>query len=77
MVTDQTLRTKGLGSRLREADLTFLVMSSAVSARPPPPELGSVSSPPGVHLRAWNHSGSQYGARVEARKGELGRCAGC
>jgi hypothetical protein len=48
MVTDQTLRTKGLGN-LREANLRFLAMSSAVSARPPPPELGSVSSPLAVH----------------------------
>jgi hypothetical protein len=34
MVTDQTLRTKGLGSRLREADLRFLAMSNAVSGTP-------------------------------------------
>jgi len=38
MVTDQTLRTRGLGNRLREADLSFLAMSIALSARPPPPD---------------------------------------
>jgi hypothetical protein len=48
-VTDQTLRTKGLGNRLREADLRFLVMSSAVSARPSPPKPRSVPSPLAVH----------------------------
>ena len=49
MVTDQTLRTKGLGNRLREADLRFLVMLSASIGTPPPPEPGSVSSLLGVH----------------------------
>jgi hypothetical protein len=34
MVTDQTLWTKGLGNRLREADLRFLVMLSASISTP-------------------------------------------
>lgn len=77
MVTDQTLRTKGLGSRLREADLTFLAMSIAVSARPPPPELGSVSNPPGVHSSSVESLRLHSMGPCRSEEGcELGRCAG-
>jgi hypothetical protein len=45
----QTLSVAHMGNRLRDADLKVLAMSRAVSARPPPSELGSVSSPLAVH----------------------------
>jgi hypothetical protein len=69
MVTDQTLMTKGLGSRLREADLRFLVMSCAASAHPPSPELGSVSSPLGVHSSSVE-SDSNFTAWASCRRGK-------
>jgi hypothetical protein len=65
MVTDQTLRTKGLGN-LREADLRFLAMSSAVSAALRRLKLGSVSSRLAVHASGSDSSFTPWAFAVGA-----------